>query len=113
MVMPGPLVRLFTADAAVAGYAVGCLRIVSYGYVFYAMGMVLVQAFNGAGDTTTPTLINVGIYWALQIPVAWGLAVRMGWGAEGAFWAIPIAEAALTLTGWWIFRQGRWKVQKI
>lgn len=113
MVMPGPLVGLFTEDAAVAGYAVSCVRIVSYGYVFYAMGMVLVQAFNGAGDTMTPTLINVGVYWALQIPVAWWLAVRMGLGAEGAFWAIPIAEGALTVTGWWIFRQGKWKVQKI
>lgn len=111
--VPAPLVLLFTNDAEVMRYAVNCLRIVSYGYVFYALGMVLVQAFNGAGDTTTPTLINVGVYWMLQIPVAWWLALELGWGANGAFWAIPIAESALTVTGWWIFRKGKWKVQKI
>jgi len=110
---PEPLVLQFTNDAEVARYAVNCLRIVSYGYVFYALGMVLVQAFNGAGDTTTPTLINVGVYWMLQIPVAWWLALELGWGANGAFWAIPIAESALTITGWWIFRKGKWKLQRI
>lgn len=113
IITPEPLVRLFTNESAVVLHAVNCLRIVSYGYAFYALGMVLVQAFNGAGDTTTPTLINLGIYWALQLPLAWLLAIRFGWGATGAFWAIPVAEAALTLTGWWIFRRGRWKVQKI
>jgi putative MATE family efflux protein len=110
---PAPLAGLFTADAEVIRYAADCLRIVSYGYVFYAMGMVLVQAFNGAGDTTTPTLINVGVYWLLQIPLAWWLALRLGWGADGAFWAIPTAEGALAVTGWLIFRRGGWKKQKI
>lgn len=113
IVIPEPLVRLFTGEADVVLHAVNCLRIVSYGYAFYALGMVLVQAFNGAGDTTTPTLINLGIYWALQLPLAWLLAIQFGWGATGAFWAIPVAEGALTLTGWWIFRKGKWKVQKI
>jgi Na+-driven multidrug efflux pump len=113
VVIPEPLVRLFTGEADVVLHAVNCLRIVSYGYAFYALGMVLVQAFNGAGDTTTPTLINLGIYWALQLPLAWLLAIQFGWGATGAFWAIPVAEGALTLTGWWIFRKGKWKVQKI
>lgn len=110
---PAPLAGLFTADAEVIRYAADCLRIISYGYVFYAMGMVLVQAFNGAGDTTTPTLINVGVYWLLQIPLAWWLALRLGWGADGAFWAIPTAEGALAVTGWLIFRRGGWKKQKI
>jgi putative MATE family efflux protein len=113
IVIPEPLVRLFTREPEVVLHAVDCLRIVSYGYAFYALGMVLVQAFNGAGDTTTPTFINLGIYWALQLPLAWLLAIQFGWGAKGAFWAIPVAEGALTITGWLVFRRGKWKVQKI
>lgn len=113
IVFPEPLVRLFAREPDVVMHAVNCLRIVSYGYAFYALGMVLVQAFNGAGDTITPTFINLGIYWALQLPLAWLLAIHYGWGAKGAFWAIPAAEGALTITGWLIFRRGKWKVQKI
>lgn len=111
--MPEALVRIFTVEPEVVRFGAECLRIISYGYLFYGMGMVLVQAFNGAGDTTTPTIINLGIYWAFQIPVAWWMSMHLGMGARGAFWAIPIAESALTLVGWWVFRKGRWKRQVI
>lgn len=111
--VPEMLVRIFTTEPEVVRFGADCLRIISYGYLFYGMGMVLVQAFNGAGDTTTPTVINLGIYWAFQIPVAWWMSMHLGMGARGAFWAIPIAESVLTLVGWWVFRQGRWKKQVI
>lgn len=111
--VPEPLVRLFSTEPEVVRYGAACLRVISYGYVFYAYGMVMVQAFNGAGDTTTPTLINLGCYWCLQIPLAWLLAIHWGQGALGAFWAVPVAEAALTVTGVLVFRRGAWKKQKI
>ena len=106
---PEPLIRVFTTDPAILPIAVDCLRILSYGYAFYAWGMVLVQSFNGAGDTRTPTLINFACYWALQIPLAFVLARSLGYGARGSFSAVPIAESLLALTAFWIFRQGRWR----
>jgi putative MATE family efflux protein len=111
--MPDPLVRLFTTDPEVVRFGAECLRVISYGYLFYAYGMVMVQAFNGAGDTTTPTLINLGCYWCFQIPLAWLLAIHWNQGAHGAFWAVPAAESALAVTGVLMFRRGTWKKQKI
>ena len=108
-----PVVGLFTQEAAVAAYAVSCLRLLSYGYVFYAYGMVVVQAFNGAGDTYTPTLINLFCFWLLQIPMAYALALRAGFGARGVFLAITIAESLLAVVGVLLFRRGRWKEQKV
>jgi putative MATE family efflux protein len=111
--VPELLLRLFTQDVEVIRFGAACLRVISLGYPFYAFGMVLVQAFNGAGDTTTPTLINLACYWCLQIPLAWLLSVQFGWGAHGAFWAIPLAEGVLTAVGIWAFRKGRWKKQVV
>lgn len=108
-----PLVSVFTGDAAVMAFAVDCLRIVSYGYPFYAYGMVLVQAFNGAGDTYTPTLVNLGCYWCLQIPLAYFLAINMGFGAQGVFIAITVAESVLTIASFLVFRAGKWKAQQV
>jgi putative MATE family efflux protein len=113
LTIPGWLVGLFTGDAEVARYGTRCLRIVATGYLCYGYGMVLSQAFNGAGDTATPTWMNLGCYWALQIPLAWGLAAPGGMGAAGAFWAIPAAETMLALTAVALFRRGKWKEQKI
>jgi putative MATE family efflux protein len=107
------LIGLFTHDAGVVAIGADCLRIFSYGYVFYAYGMVVVQAFNGAGDTVTPTLINLACYWGVQLPLAWMLALHMGWGARGAFWAVPVADGLLTAVGIVVFRAGRWKRREI
>ncbi len=107
------IIGIFTHDASVVAYGVSCLRLVSYGYVFYAFGMVMVQAFNGAGDTFTPTMINLGCYWLFQIPLAYTLAMHFRLGARGVFTAIPIAESVITIVAIIFFRRGRWKMKKV
>lgn len=107
------LVAIFTSDPNVVPYAVECLRIVSYGYLFYAYGMVVVQAFNGAGDTYTPTLINLVCYWLVQIPLAYVLAMPWQLGATGVFIAITVAESLLAVVGILIFRRGKWKEKQV
>jgi Na+-driven multidrug efflux pump len=108
-----PIIRLFTNDPAVIPLAVSCLRILSYGNIAYAYGMVMLQAFNGAGDTLTPTIVNFFGFWLLEIPLAYALAIPMGMQASGAYYAIVIAEAAIAMAGILLFRRGRWKLQKI
>jgi putative MATE family efflux protein len=105
----GPLVRLFTSDPHVIVVGVDCLRFISYGYPFYAFGMVVVQAFNGAGDTTTPTMVNLFCYWLWEIPLAYALAIPLGLGPRGVFLAIAIAESTTACVGVLMFRRGRWK----
>ena len=107
------LVGIFAPDPQVLHYGTNCLRFVSYGYVFYAYGMVMVQAFNGAGDTMTPTLINLLCYWLWQIPMAYGLARIAGFGPNGVFAAIAISESTLAVVSMVVFRRGKWKRQKI
>jgi len=107
------IIGIFTNDAGVVAYGVSALRIISYGYIFYAFGMVVVQAFNGAGDTYTPTVINLFCYWLFQIPLAYALAIHTSFGASGSFMAIPIAESALTIIAIIFFRRGRWKTKKV
>lgn len=107
------IIGWFTADPAVLASGVACLRIVAYGYGFYAFGMVMVQAFNGAGDTTTPTVINVGCYWLFQLPLAYALAIRTNLAVDGVYWAILIAEALLTAVAIAVFRKGRWKEREL
>ncbi len=108
-----PMIRLFTDEAAVISYGVSCLRWVSYGYPFYAWGMVMVQSFNGAGDTYTPTVINFFCYWLFQLPLAYFLAHHAGFGATGAFMAIAIAEALIAVIGILVFRKGKWKERTV
>jgi putative MATE family efflux protein len=108
-----PIVRLFTHDPAVVPLGTSCLRILSYGNVGYAYGMVMLQAFNGAGDTVTPTIVNLFGFWLLEIPLAWWLALRAGFASDGVFFSIVIAEAAIAIAGVLLFRRGRWKLQKI
>jgi putative MATE family efflux protein len=108
-----PIIKLFTNDPAVIPLAVSCLRILSYGNIAYAYGMVMLQAFNGAGDTLTPTIVNFFGFWLLEIPLAYALAIPMGMQANGAYYAIVIAEAAIAMAGILLFRRGRWKLQKI
>jgi putative MATE family efflux protein len=107
------LVGLFDVSPDALRYGVDCLRYISYGYVFYAYGMVMVQAFNGAGDTLTPTWINLACYWLLQIPLALMLAIFAGKGAQGVFLAITIAESLLAVVGVIVFRRGTWKLQRV
>jgi putative MATE family efflux protein len=104
-----PIAGLFTDDPRVLPFAVGCLRTVSLGFVFYAAGMVLTQSFNGAGDTWTPTFINLGIFWAWELPLAWWLAVKAGFGPSGVFIALTVSYSALAVVSAVIFRRGRWK----
>jgi putative MATE family efflux protein len=104
---------VFSREPEVLRYGASCLRTISYGYCFYAWGMVTLQAFNGAGDTWTPTLINLGCLWALQLPLGYILAIQAGMGAQGVFTAIPIAQSTLALVGLWNFRRGKWKGKKI
>jgi len=105
-----PLIAgLFTHDAEVLPYAVSCLRTVSLGFLFYAYGMVLTQAFNGAGDTWTPTIINLFVFWLWEIPLAWWLSSHTGLGARGVFMALTIAYSSLAVVSAILFRRGRWK----
>jgi putative MATE family efflux protein len=108
-----PVVRRFTHDSAVVPLAASCLRIVSCGNIGYAYGMVMLQAFNGAGDTITPTIVNFFGFWLLEIPLAYWLAIHMRMESKGAFWAIVVAEAAIAGASAILFKRGRWKRQKI
>jgi putative MATE family efflux protein len=107
------IVALYTSDPVVAGHAVSCLRIVSLGFVFYAYGMVLTQSFNGAGDTWTPTWINVGCFWCWEIPLAGFLALYLGFGPTGVYAAVTIAFSTVAVVSAIIFRRGRWKRQAV
>lgn len=109
----GPLIRIFSSDPEVVGFGVSCLIWVSIGYPFYAWGMVMVQAFNGAGDTYTPTVINFFCYWLFQLPLAWVLAHAAGFGPTGVFAAITIAESLIAVVGILVFRRGRWKTRVV
>jgi putative MATE family efflux protein len=108
-----PVIRLFTTDPAVVPRAVSCLRILSYGNIGYAYGMVMLQAFNGAGDTVTPTVVNFFGFWLLEIPLAYSLAISARLGVNGVYISIVIAEAAIAAAGIVLFKRGRWKRQQI
>ena len=103
------IVSAFTSEPEVARYAVACLRIVSAGFVFYAYGMVLTSAFNGAGDTWTPTYLNLFCFWLWEIPLAWVLSRRTFLGPSGAFLAVAVAFSTLAVVSVVIFRKGQWK----
>ena len=107
------VVSLFTPDAAVAAYGTATLRTVACGFMFYAYGMVLTQSFNGAGDTRTPTLINLGVFWAFEIPLAWLLAHVFGLGPQGVFYAATAAFSSLAVVSAVLFRRGGWKTRVV
>jgi len=108
-----PVVRLFTHDPAVVPLAATCLRILSYGNIAYAYGMVMLQAFNGAGDTVTPTWVHFFGFWLLEIPLAYFLAIPAHIGANGVYISIVVAEAAIATAGILLFRRGTWKGKQI
>jgi putative MATE family efflux protein len=103
------LVRIFTSQPAVVAAGAACLRTVSYGYLFYAWELVMIQAFNGAGDTLTPTKINFFCFWVLEIPLAYLLALKLGAGETGVYWSIVVAESIAALAAIHLFRRGKWK----
>jgi putative MATE family efflux protein len=107
------LVRLFTDEPRVIELGAQCLRIICYGYLFYSWGMITIQAFNGAGDTTTPTILNFVCFWLTEIPVAYVLAMLMGLNETGVFLSIVIAESLLGVLGVILFRRGKWKLRKV
>jgi len=113
IVFARPMIGLFTDIDAVIDYGVECLRYISYGYGFYAVGMIVVQAFNGAGDTMTPTKINFFCYWLFQIPLAFFLAKQLEMGPTGVFLAITIAESLIAVVGIMVFRKGGWKTKTV
>jgi putative MATE family efflux protein len=103
----------FTGDADVARYGVLALRTIAYGFVFYAYGMVIGNSFNGAGDTRTPTWINLFVFWILEIPLAWVLSRQVGMGPFGVFLAMTIAFSTLAVVSAVLFRKGRWKGKEV
>ena len=106
---PNAIVGFFTDDAVVVAVGAEWLRILSYALFVYGWWMVSVQAFNGAGDTVTPTWINVGFFWLIQIPLAWLLALHLQHGATGVFWAVFVSETSVGLFTLWLFSRGKWK----
>ncbi|HSH64650.1 MAG TPA: MATE family efflux transporter, partial [Bacteroidia bacterium] len=109
---PG-IVNLFTSETGVHYYATLALQVIGIGYIFYGLGMVMIQALNGAGDTKTPTWINVICFWLIQVPFAWLLSVQCKMGPLGAFVAIPFAEVILAVIAWYWFKKGNWKKVKV
>ena len=111
--LAGPITGLFTGDPAVASIAALCLRTISYGFLFYAWGMVITQSFNGAGDTWTPTWINLGCFWLWEIPLAYVLAIHANLGPFGVALAVTLAFSTVAVVSALLFRRGRWKLRTV
>ncbi len=107
------IVGLFSNEPEVVGYGTSCIRILGIGYPMYAVGMIIIQAMNGAGDTYTPSVLNFICFWVLQIPLAYWLAEPMGFGPNGVFISLIVAESSLTILSVLVFRRGRWKTQQV
>lgn len=109
LIFSAQIIGSFTTEPAVLAYGTDCLRIVAYGFVFYGFGMVVETAFNGAGDTWTPTYLNFFIFWMFEIPLAYLLAYHFDLGPNGVFWAITLAFSLLAVVSALLFRRGKWK----
>ncbi len=109
VVFASQIIGIFAPDPETHAIGTRGLRIISYGYIFYAWGMVTVQAFNGAGDTATPTRINIAVFWFFQLPLAWFLALKLELGPDGVFWSFALAYSLSAAVGLYFFRRGRWK----
>jgi Na+-driven multidrug efflux pump len=107
------IARLFTQDPLVVPYAANALRIVACGFPFYAWGMVISQSFNGAGDTRTPTLLNLFVFWCWEIPLGFVLAKTAGFGPNGIYLAIAIAFSTYAIAGGAVFKRGTWKLKRV
>ena len=113
LIFSNRIVSFFTDEAAVLAYGTNALHIVAYGFIFYGFGMVLESAFNGAGDTWTPTFLNLFIFWVFEIPFAYLLAYRFNLGVDGVFWAITIAFSLLAVVSAILFKRGKWKAKVV
>jgi putative MATE family efflux protein len=107
------LIGIFSDDAQVVAIGREWIRILSYSYFVYGWWMVSVQAFNGAGDTRTPTFINFVFFWLIQIPLCWWLAIRLDWQHSGVFWGVFLSETSVGLFTLWLFSRGKWKSVKV
>jgi Na+-driven multidrug efflux pump len=113
VIFPEIIIRIFINNENVIKSGVLGLRIISIGFIAYGLGMVLVNSFNGAGDTATPLKINIFAFWCVEIPLSWFLAIKAGLNEEGVFIAIVIAESLMTLIAWMVFRRGKWKLKEV
>jgi putative MATE family efflux protein len=113
ILFPTPFIRIFIDDPEVIRVGSQALQVISYGFVFYGIGMVLVNSINGAGDTMTPTKINFLSFWLTEIPLAYLLSIQLGMGEEGVFYAIVVAETVMTLMAFYVFRRGKWKLREV
>ncbi|MCB1650173.1 MAG: MATE family efflux transporter [Pseudomonadales bacterium] len=111
--IPRPIMEIFTTEPQAVAFGVDALRIMSYSFGFMALGMVAIQAFNGAGDTMTPMWVNVFCYWMVQIPAAYWMATKLSMGPYGVFWSVFLAEVLMGIVGILCFMQGRWKTQTV
>lgn len=109
----GPIIRIFDKEPAVLAYGTSCLHIVALGFVFYGIGMVLETAFNGAGDTRTPTYLNLLVFWIFEIPAAYLLSSYFRWGPQGVFWAITMGFSLLAIASGILFKRGKWKTKVV
>lgn len=113
MVFAPQIVGLFTDNEEILRYGISCLRILGVGYPMYAVGMIVIQAMNGAGDTRTPSILNFIVFWLTQIPLAYWLATTVGMGPNGVFLAVVVSESALTVLAVIVFRRGNWRMQQV
>ena len=113
IIFPGTWIRIFIDDIQVIEFGIQSLRIISYGFIIYGLGMVLIQGFNGSGDTITPTWVNFLAFWLIEIPLAYLLAITWNMGVDGACIAIVSAESFLTLLSLFLFKRGKWKTREV
>jgi Na+-driven multidrug efflux pump len=113
VIWPEFFMGLFIQERSVIDFGANALRIVSFGFLMYGFGMVIIQAFNGAGDTNTPTWIHFFCFWLLEIPLAYNLSIVMGFREYGVYFAILSAETVLTIIAIILFRRGKWKLKKV
>ncbi|MBK7391950.1 MAG: MATE family efflux transporter [Chloracidobacterium sp.] len=113
LIFSHPIIGIFTQEPEVLRYGTSALHIIACGFAFYGLGMVLETAFNGAGDTWTPTYLNLLVFWIFEIPLAYALAYRFNFGPDGVFWAITLAFSLLAVASGLLFRRGKWKLKTV
>ena len=113
LIFSNQIVSIFTNEPTVLIYGTNTLHIVAYGFIFYGFGMVLESAFNGAGDTWTPTVLNLFVFWVFEIPLAYYLSYQLDFGPDGVFWAITLAFSLLAIVSAIVFKRGKWKKKQV